>query len=90
MLVSRQDDIGPDLVRDHHAIVLAIDVHGVLDLIALPYAAAGIVRRAEYRGMDVVLGELALHVLKVQQVLFPLFLRQLFGVIQTGDLQTKG
>ena len=65
MLVSRQDDIGPDLVRDHHAIVLAIDVHGVLDLIALPYAAAGIVRRAEYRGMDVVLGELALHVLKV-------------------------
>ena len=65
MLVTRQDDIGPNLVRDHHAIVLAIDVHGTFDLVALPYAAAGIVRRAEHRGMDVVLGELALHVLKV-------------------------
>ena len=65
MLVSRQDDIGPNLVRDHHAIVLAIDVHGALDFIALPYAAAGIVRRAEHHGMNVVLGELILHVLKV-------------------------
>ena len=65
MLVPRQDDIGPNLIRDHHAIVLAIDVHGALDLVALPYAAAGIVRRAEHRGMDVVLGELALHVLKI-------------------------
>ena len=65
MLVPRQDDIGPNLVRDHHAIVLAIDVHGALDLVALPYAAAGIVRRAEHRGMDVVLRELILHVLKV-------------------------
>ena len=65
MPVPRQDDIGPNLVRDHHAIVLAIDVHGALDFVALPYAAAGIVRRAEHRGMDVVLGEFALHVLKV-------------------------
>ena len=65
MLVPRQDDIGPNLIRDHHAIVLAIGIHGALDLIALPYAAAGVVRRAEHRGMDVVLGELALHVLKV-------------------------
>ena len=65
VLVSRQDDIGPNLVRDHHAIVLAINVHGALDLVALPYAAAGIVRRAEHRGMNVVLGEFALHVLKV-------------------------
>ena len=65
MLVTRQNDIGPNLVRDHHAIVLAIDVHGALNLVALPYAAAGIVRRAEHRGMDVVLGELVLHVLKV-------------------------
>lgn len=65
MLVTRQDDIGPNLIRDHHAIMLAIDVHGALDLVALPYAPAGIVRRAEHRGMDVVLGELALHVLKV-------------------------
>ena len=63
--VSRQDDIGPNLVRDHHAIVLAIDIHGALNFVALPYAAARIVRRAEHRGMDVVLGELALHVLKV-------------------------
>ena len=45
--------------------MLAIDVHGALDLVALPYAPAGIVRRAEHRGMDVVLGELALHVLIV-------------------------
>ena len=45
--------------------MLAIDVHGALDLVTLPYAAAGIVRRAEHRGMDVVLGELVLHVLKV-------------------------
>ena len=65
VLVSRQNDIGPNLVRDHHAIVLAINVHGALDLVALPYAAAGIVRRAEHCGMDVVLGEFALHVLKV-------------------------
>ena len=65
VLVPRQDDIGPNLVRNHHAIVLAIDVHGALDFVALPYAAAGIVRRAEHRGMDVVLGEFALHVLKV-------------------------
>ena len=65
MLVTGQDDVRPDLVRDHHAIVLAIDVHGALDLIAPPYAAAGVMRRAEHRGMNVVLGELALHVLKV-------------------------
>ena len=65
MLVARQDDIGPNLIRDHHAIVLTIDVHGALDLVALPYAAAGIVRRAEHGGMDMVLCELALHVLKV-------------------------
>ena len=65
MLMSQQDDIGPNLVRDHHAIVLAIDVHGALDLVTLPYATAGIVRRAEHRGMDVILGELVLHVLKV-------------------------
>ena len=65
MLVTRQNDIGPNLVRDHHAIVLAIDVHGALNLVALPYAAAGIVRRAEHRGIDMVLGELLLHVLKV-------------------------
>ena len=45
--------------------MLAIDVHGALDLVTLPYAAAGIVRRAEHRGMNVVLGELILHVLKV-------------------------
>ena len=65
VLVPRQDDIGPNLVRNHHAIVLAIDVHGALDFVALPYAAAGIVRRAENGSMDVVLREFALHVLKV-------------------------
>ena len=45
--------------------MLAIDVHGALDLATLPHAAAGIVRRAENRSMDVVLRELSLHVLKV-------------------------
>ena len=65
MLVAGHDDVGPDLVRDHHAIVPAIDVHGALNLIALPYAAAGVMRRAEHRGMDMVLDELAPHVLKV-------------------------
>lgn len=65
MLVAGHDDVGPDLVRDHHAIEPAIDVHGALNLIALPYAAAGVMRRAEHRGMDMVLDELALHVLKV-------------------------
>ena len=44
MLVPRQDDIGPNLVRDHHAIVLAINVHGALNLVTPPHAAAGIVR----------------------------------------------
>ena len=65
VLVPRTDDVRPNLVRDDHAIVLAIDVHGALDLVALPHAATGIVRRAENGSMDVVLCELALHVLKV-------------------------
>ena len=65
VLVPGTDDIGPNLIRDHHAIVLAIDVHGALDLVALPHATAGIVRRTEDGGMDAVLRELALHVLKV-------------------------
>ena len=45
--------------------MLAIDVHGELDLVAFPHAAAGIMRRAENGSMDVILLELVLHVLKV-------------------------
>ena len=45
--------------------MLTIDAHGVLDLVALPHAATGIVRRAENSSMDMVLRKLALHVLKI-------------------------
>ena len=63
--VARQDEVAPDLVGDHHAVVLAVQLHGALDLPALPDAPARVVRRAEHGGVDVVLGELGLHVLEV-------------------------
>ena len=58
-------DVGPDLVRDDHAVVGAVDLHGALDLPALPHAAAGVVRRAEDHGVDALLLDAALHVVEV-------------------------
>ena len=43
MLVAVEQDIGPDLVRDDHAVIGAVHFHSLLNLAAFPYTAAGVV-----------------------------------------------
>ena len=62
VLVAVQQDVGPDLVRDDHAVVGLVDRHGLLELLPGPDPAAGVVGAAQDSYMDVVLFELAVHV----------------------------
>ena len=65
MLIPVEDQVGPDFVRNDKAVVGFVDLHRLLDLPALPHAAGRVVRAAEDRHMDVVLLQLAVHILKV-------------------------
>ena len=62
-LVIPEDDIRPDLIRNHLNLIFLIDLHGTLDLPALPHPAARIVRGTENRRMNVVLADFFLHIL---------------------------
>ena len=53
--VAGKGQVRPDLVADHITVVGRIDFHGLLQFPAFPHPAAGIVRRAENRQMDVIL-----------------------------------
>jgi len=65
VLVAGEDQVGPDLIRDDENVVLLEEFHGLLDLLTLPDAAAGVVRVAEDGSMDVLGFELFFHVRKV-------------------------
>ena len=65
MLVAVEDHVRPDLVGDHEHVVLFEELHGALQLPALPDAATGVVGGAEDNGVDLVVHDLLLHVLKV-------------------------
>ena len=65
VLVTGEDQVGPDLVRDNKNVILLEQLHGALDLPALPDAAAGVVGGAENGGVDLVVHDLFLHVLEV-------------------------
>ena len=62
MLIAGQGKIRPDLVADHHHIVLSEQLHCLLQLPALPDSAAGIVRRADDGGVNLMLHDLFFHV----------------------------
>ena len=59
------EDVRPDLVGDHQAVVGGVDLHGLFDLPALPDPTGGIVGGAEDGQVDLVLPELPVHVLVV-------------------------
>ena len=63
--VAGHDNVGPDLVGDHQAVVGGIDLHGLLDLPPLPHSAAGVVGGAEDGHVDTVFLQLPVHVLIV-------------------------
>ena len=65
VLVAFQNDVRPDLIRNHDTIIRLVDFHGLLDLPAFPDTAAGIVRAAEHGNVDVVCLDLGIHVLVV-------------------------
>ena len=65
MLIALQSEVGPDLVGDDHNVVVPIDLHGLFQLPALPHPAAGVVRRTEHGGMNLILLELSVHIVKV-------------------------
>ena len=65
VLVAVQNDIRPDFVRNDKTVIGAVDFHRLFQLPALPHAAAGVVRAAEDRHMDVVRLDLGIHILKV-------------------------
>ena len=66
VLIPRQDDVRPDLVRDHVDVVLTVQLHDRLDLPPLPDASRGVVGGAEQGGVDAVLYDLLFHIGKVQ------------------------
>ncbi len=65
VLVAVEHQVGPDLVRHHIDVVFLEQLHGLFQLPALPDPAAGVVRIAEDGGMDLLLLELLLHVLRI-------------------------
>ena len=65
MLVPGHDDVRPYLVGDNDAVIRGVDLHRLFYLPALPYSAAGVVRRAEDSEVNVVLLYLPIHVLIV-------------------------
>ena len=63
--VAGHNDVGPDFVGDHQAVIGGVDLHGLLDLPPLPHSAAGVVGGAEDGDMDAVFFQLPVHVLIV-------------------------
>ena len=65
MSVSVKDQIRPDLIADHFDIIFFKDLKSAFQLLSLPDPPAGIVGRAENGGMNVIVADPALHVVKV-------------------------
>ena len=65
MSSPRQSQVRPDLVRNNEDIVLFVQGHDLLQLLAFPHAPARIVRRAHNCSVDFVRDNAALHVEKV-------------------------
>ena len=63
MMVSGKDQVRPDLIGDHHAVIRFIDFHGFLDLPFFPDTATGIVRAAENCHMDLICLQFCVHIL---------------------------
>ena len=83
MPVPAEDDVRPDLVGHDHYIVLFVQLHGALQLPALPHAAAGVVGRAEHGGVDPVVHDLFFHVLKIHapDIVFVFYQRAVDDVV---------
>ena len=62
VLVARHGEVRPNLVAHDHHVVLAEQLHGLLQLPALPDSAAGVVRRADDGGVDLMADDLFFHV----------------------------
>ena len=77
VLVTLQNDVRPDLVRDDDAVVGLVDLHRLLQLPPFPDTAAGVVRAAEYGHMDFLGLQLGVHILIVHppDAVFVLFQR---------------
>ena len=65
MPVTGHNNITPDFIRDHEAVIGRIDFHGFLDFPSFPDATARIVRRTENGKMNMVLSKLTIHILIV-------------------------
>ena len=62
VLIARHGEVRPNFVAHDHHIVLAEQLHGLLQLPALPDSAAGVVRRADDGGVDLMADDLFFHV----------------------------
>ena len=82
MPVPVEQDIRPYLVRDHDAVVPAEHLHRLFQLLPLPDAAAGIVRAAKDRKMDMVRPKPSVHILIVHA---PYTVCILFQRAELGD-----
>ena len=60
--MAGEDDVRPDLVRDDVDVILFVQFHRLFQLPPLPDAAAGVVGAAQDGGMDVLFGQMLLHV----------------------------
>ena len=65
VLVARHGEVRPNLVAHDHHVVLAEQLHGLLQLPALPDSAAGVVRRADDSSVDLMADDFFLHILIV-------------------------
>ena len=63
--VAVKDEVGPDLVRNHHHVMLLVKGHHLFQLPALPDPASGVVGGTDDGGVDAVFHNPPLHILKV-------------------------
>ena len=62
MLIAAQNQIRPDLIRNHIHIMFSEQFHRLFQFPFFPHPAAGIVRRTKYRSVDLVFHDFFLHI----------------------------
>ena len=62
MLISLQGQIRPYFIGDNNAVISCINVHCFFNFLTGPYTSAGIMGRAEYGKMNMILLQLFIHV----------------------------